>query len=337
MLTGRPEPNMNMSKLAKLAGVSVSTISKAFSGSSEISDEKREYIFQIAREQGCYDKYCKNEYHKPVIAVICPEFQSRYYSEHLFFMEKEVKERGGILLAACTDFEQARMEELLTYFTEYAKADGIILYGERPARRYHVPIVSVGNYSPSDTIYLSNEHSVSEAIRYLAENGHTDIAFIGERLTTSKKELFIEALQKNRLPVCNEYIVVSEQRFETAGYEAMNRLFALSKPPTAILAAYDNIAIGAMKCIYEHGAKIPEDISIIGMGDNKEAAYLNAPLTSISTYNEDWCQIIVDLLFEQMKGGQRNAVKRIKLSSELVKRDSVGKVRKPSGSILCRN
>ena len=70
---------MTMKILAKLSGVSVSTVSKAFSGSKEISAHQREHIFQTAKENGCYEKYYKPRFEKPVIAVICPEFQSGYY------------------------------------------------------------------------------------------------------------------------------------------------------------------------------------------------------------------------------------------------------------------
>ena len=81
---------MTMSKLANLAGVSVSTISKAFSGSKEISEERRNFIFEIAKQAGCYDKYCKNVHTEKVIAVICPEYKSRFYSEQLSILEKEM-------------------------------------------------------------------------------------------------------------------------------------------------------------------------------------------------------------------------------------------------------
>ena len=64
---------MNLSNIAKKAGVSVSTVSKAFSGSREIGEATRQRIFDIARAEGCFDKYNKNPFSKPVIAVICPE------------------------------------------------------------------------------------------------------------------------------------------------------------------------------------------------------------------------------------------------------------------------
>ena len=315
---------MTMAQLAALAGVSVSTVSKAFSGSLEISEEKREHIFEIARREGCYDKYCKNPYSRSVIAVICPEFKSRLYSEQLSLLESEIKKRDATMIVSCTDFDHEREDELLTFFSEYSKVDGIIIYGLHSDKQYSIPIVSLSEtQSNCDSVCVSHENAVYEAIKHFKEYGHRDIAFIGEPLTVSKHDTFREAMQKNKLTVNDEYIVEGRGRFEFAGYTAMNKLLELEKPPTAILAAYDDIAIGAMKSIFEHGLKIPEDISIIGMDNIKETPYLSVPLTSITTYNEDLCQIAVDILFERIKG--RNLTKNIKLSRELIKRGSVGK------------
>ena len=132
-------------------------------------------------------------------------------------------------------------------------------------------------------------------------------------------------MRKNGLEVKEEYIITEEARFESAGYKAMNRLFNEGKVPTAILAAYDNIAIGAMKSIYEHGVKIPEDISVIGFDDIKELPYLNVPLSSITAYNEDLCEILVNFIFEIINKKNGDAIKTIKLSKRLIKRESVGK------------
>ena len=129
------------------------------------------------------------------------------------------------------------------------------------------------------------------------------------------------------LEIKNEYIVTVSSRFESAGFEAMNLLFKCDELPTAVFAAYDHIALGAIKCIQKHGLKIPDDISIIGMNDNQTSKYLDVPLTTITSYNEDLCQIIVETLFEQIEG-KTNTKPQINLNTELVKRNSVGKVKK---------
>lgn len=319
---------MTMAQLAAIAGVSVSTVSKAFSGSGEISDKKREYIFEIARREGCYDKYTKNPYNKSVIAIIYPEFKSRLYSEQLTFLEDEIKKHNGMAIVSCTDFDKDRQDELLTFFSEYAKVDGIIIMGKYSERELSLPVVSIGEIDGKcDSVRVSSRKAVVDAIKHFKEYGHSDIAFIGEPLTTSKCDMFREAMHKNKLEINEEYIIEGQGRFESAGYTAMNKLFELEAPPTAILAAYDDIAIGAMKSIYEHGLSIPEDISIIGMDDIKETPYLSVPLTSITAYNEDLCQITVDMLFERIKGSVKN-IRNVKISRELIKRGSVGKVKK---------
>lgn len=319
---------MTMEKLAELAGVSVSTVSKAFSGSKEISEKKRDEIFRIAKEHGCYDKYCKSIYQQSVIAVVFPEFQSGYYAEQLSLLEKEIKKRSGIMLASCTDFDAVRTEELITYLTEYAKVDGVIVYGDLKGKKYSIPVITIGGDGKENLIFLSNEKAIADAVHYFKENGHKRIAYVGERYTYIKKHQFIDAMKKFGMEISEEYVFESSKRFEFAGYEGLNQLLELENPPTAVLAAYDAIAIGAMKSIYEHGLKIPEDISIIGMDDIKECEYLKVPLTSITTYNEDWSEIIVDNLFEQIESGNIKKPKKIKLYTELVKRDSVGKVKK---------
>lgn len=317
---------MNMAKLAELCGVSVSTVSKAFSKSTEISEEKREHIFKIARENGCYDKYCKGGYVGKVVAVICPEFKSGIYAEQLSIMESEIKKYGAVIIASCTNFDDDRRCELMRYFTEYAKVDGIICLDTLcEDKRYSVPVVALGEYKNVHSVVLSMENAVYEAIGHFRENGHRNIAYLGESLTEKKKDMFIKCMQKHKLAINEDYIIDGHGRFEEAGYDAMNRLFEEENVPTAVLCAYDNIAIGAMKSIYEHGKKIPEDISVIGFNDIKELPYLDVPLTSITSHNDDLCQVLVELLFDVMENGRENVVKTIKVSKQLVKRASVGK------------
>lgn len=317
---------MNMTKLARLCNVSVSTVSKAFAKNSEISEKKREEIFKIARENGCYDKYCKGEYQGLVVGVIVSEFRSKYYAQQLSCLEKEIRRRGGIMLVGSSNFDPLAENEIVTYFSEFAKVDGIIsLEKLENEKRLSVPCVAIGKHKYAHSVILSIEPAVDEAILYLKNNGHKSIAFIGEQLTKGKREIFVKSMEKHKLPIKAEYIVEGGGRFEKAGYNAMSRLFEQKELPTAVICAYDNIAIGAMKCINEHGKKIPEDISIIGFNDIEELPYLGVPLTSITSHNEDLCQIIVELLFDVMKN--KGKQKTIKVSKQLVIRASSGKAR----------
>ena len=320
---------MTMKQLALVAGVSVATVSKAFSFSKEISKEQRERIFSIAKENGCYDKYLKPYFGKKVIGVICPEYDSDYYSQMLNCLKKEAQKHQSIIVTACYDFDKDSQNELVCYFTECAKVDGLIMIGSFDySKNVSIPTMTVGKSDNSDSISLSMKYAIDDAVEYLKENGHKDIAFIGERLTELKSGLFAESMTKCGLWVNGDYVIQNDERFEQAGYNAMNKLLALENPPTAVIAAYDHIAIGAMKSIYEHNLSVPDDISIIGMDDTNVISYLNVPLTSITSYLEDLCEIVMDTLFDRIENNVVGKIKKINVSTELVKRGSVAKVRR---------
>ena len=71
---------MTLSKLAKLANVSVSVVSKAFSGRDDVSESMREHVFAVAKEHGCFHQFYHVPYDRPVVAVIIPEIISNYYT-----------------------------------------------------------------------------------------------------------------------------------------------------------------------------------------------------------------------------------------------------------------
>ena len=90
--------NLTLEKLAKIAGVSLGTVSKAFSESDEISKETKEKIFAIAKEYNCFDKYYKAKKARKVVAVICPELKGDYYNSIVSRIEQELNRRNIIML-----------------------------------------------------------------------------------------------------------------------------------------------------------------------------------------------------------------------------------------------
>lgn len=315
---------MTMRQLAELAGVSVSTISKAFRCSREVSEQQREHIFRIARENDCFEKYYKVPIDKPVIGIVAVEFQSAYYAEQLSVLERKIRAHGGLVLTGSYAFDKQSARELFDYFTQHIKVDGIISYIEPPYPARTVPTVVVGGSAKFDAISISWNRPIAQMLDLLEENGHREIGYIGERYTRRKRTAFETEMKKRGL---TPYIAETAERFEAAGYLMMQKLLAQPKPPTAVLAAYDAIAVGAMKAIYEQGLGVPGDISVVGMDDVKSNPYFDVPLTSVTSYSEDLCEIAVELLFDRMQNKTAKR-KHVRVSAELVSRGSVDKAKR---------
>ncbi len=297
---------MNLTALASLAGVSVSTVSKAFSGSSEISEETRERIFTLAKAQGCYDRYNKNKFSKKVIAVLVPELKSSFYSAIVPLLDGEIAAAGGVMICASYNFSEDRKAELFHYFGSYCKADGILLVDscKKLKNPQHIPAIALYSdrklHPEIDMIPAYLNDAILAAILHLKEHGHKDIGFVGEINTEHKVELFRSAMRHAGLPLQNSRIKTSQYRFEEAGTQAVEEWLAEDSLPTAILAAYDNIAIGLIKALTGHGIRVPEQVSVIGMDDISVAPYLETSLSTIRLYGPETCRYAVELMMKKL-------------------------------------
>ncbi|MBR5140298.1 MAG: LacI family DNA-binding transcriptional regulator, partial [Clostridia bacterium] len=120
---------MTLTKIADMAGTSVSTVSKAFAGSHEISEETKEHIFEIARSLGCFDKYYKAPRKNPLIALMIPEIDSECYGVYASIFEREFRKMGVDTIVACTRFDKERELSLFRELAYGMRVDGILLWG----------------------------------------------------------------------------------------------------------------------------------------------------------------------------------------------------------------
>lgn len=295
---------LTLSKIAKLACVSVSTASKAFSMSPEVNEETREMIFDIAKKHGCFKKFFNAKYPKLVIAVICPEFESLHYTSMLARLQVALDKRGCEICVATTQFSKERCRELVDYYTKYARVDGIILFDGASglSAQGDVPIVCVGHANEKAIrVILNKRPALEEAVDHFLSGGIREIGFLGERLTVSKERSFREIMNSRGAEV-DEHFIWSGERFSDGGYATVKRMLGEGKPPRAMICAYDYLAIGAMRALTEAGYRIPEDVAIIGMDDIPEARFLNPPLTSISSNIDEVCEAASETLINILMG-----------------------------------
>ncbi len=297
---------MTLAELAKLSGASVSTVSKAFSGSSEISRATRERIFSVAKKHGYFDKYYKGPRDRRMIALIFPESESEYYGTQIGILEKEFSKRGADTVIALTRFDAKREARLFRELVYRMKVDGVIVSGSGRLIDNHdeIPLVTISSASAraehSDNIHVDLKNGVREMIGLIKEYGHRSVGFIGETLTQQKYDFFCSAMRYHGLPLLDRYIAVSNKRFAPCGEDCMRMLIERGDVPSVIVAAYDQIAYGAVRYAKAHGYDIPKDISFVGMDDISVTDYLDVPLTSLHTHTEDVCARVADLIFKRI-------------------------------------
>ena len=324
---------MTLTKLAKLAGVSVATVSKAFSGSPDVGKKTRERIFEIAKEQGCFDKYNKHRFEKKIIAVLCPEINSDYYSSLVNCLMKHIEEAGARMTLGVTGFDAEREMELYTYYSSYAQVDGIILIGmsKKTLKEVLVPTVVLGRKNAGkeiDTVYFSTENSMRDALSALKNLKHTEIGFAGEKLTKSKQETFEAIARELAISMSDTRIKVSKKRFEEAGEDCVLAWLEEGTLPSAIVAAYDYIAIGVIRELSKHGYRVPEDVSVIGMDDITLAEFLETSLSSIHFPKEEICREAVSLIVKKIENQYYRARHTTVIPAEFIPRESIGTAKK---------
>lgn len=331
--------------IAKIAGVNVSTVSKALRGSSDINKQTMQNIKKIADELNySYEKrepsQIKTQYSNSLntIGIICPEIISEYYSDIVNTLTKEIRKKGYYCIISFTDFDSENegryLKGLLNsnvkgiiFITESLDIDDTL--GLIKNNNYTIPLVVIAQNADTkefDCIKIDDEYGMKLSVEHLLEQGHTNLGYVGDKLSNARMEAFIENLQENKLKVNKKWIRVSEERFEKCGYDLLTAMIKEGDLPTAIVGAYDNIVIGAVKAITDSGRKVPEDISIIGIDNISVTNYYNPEITSVAGPVEEMARIAVKLLFKKIDSSEYDVVQNVVLPPRLITRKSVRKL-----------
>lgn len=325
---------MTYKKIAKLANVSTSTVSKALSGSSEINKETAERIRQIAIDIGYFKEKNKRkrEYANNgsfLIAVIVPEIMGFHYSTIVTFIKNQVEAQGGHLAVYINDFDEQKSTAILQDIILRGSTDGVIMFSkpQLPVKP-NIPILlccgTIENCD-YDTISCNTAKLMVDAVQFLSELGHKKIGFVGEPLTATTARHFEAAVKLNRLAYYEEYVYTINARFENIGRVAAQSILAQEERPTAVIAAYDEVAIGLISALSNHGIQVPDDISVMGINNIPSSSHVQPPLTSVQTFSEEYYKLAVDLLFDKIIH-ETESVRHITIDYAIIQRDTTKSV-----------
>ena len=282
--------------IARLAGVSHTTVSRALRNHPAIADETIERIQAIAVEQGYTVSAAARSLktsRSQTIGIILSYLDDPYFSKVLEGIEDTIQPEGYSLFVAASHHDVVREQAVVDALIEH-RVDGVILCAP-PFRVEHsrrmqgrgLPLVVVNNQGADDYQYSvdhDDQRGAGEVARYLLQLGHRQIAYLGNaqggRTNANRRMGFTAELTNAGLPICAGLLYDAPDGRPEGGYNGAQHFLAQTERPTAILCYNDLMAVGLMRGLQEAGLDIPGDCSVTGFDNIDLAAYLNPPLTT---------------------------------------------------------
>lgn len=331
--------------VAKKTGYSITTVSRALNNYSDVNEKTKKIIVKTAEEMG----YFPNSFARSLtmkksftLGVIFVEdlgvgIKHPFFSAVIEGFKRRVEKFGYDLIF----INRYIGKEKKSYIDHayYRGVDGVIVvcsnYDDPEVVKLiesSLPSVVLNVHSDkTNVVYSNNNHACELVIDHLYSLGHRNIAHIAgaSDTFTGKERLngYKLALDKYGIPLNESYIVDGGYFSYEGGYEAMNQLLTLEDVPTAIFAAGDIMALGALKAIKEAGLSVPEDISIVGFDDIDLAQHITPSLTTIRQNTELMGKKAADLLLNQINH-KDDDYSAVILPVELMVRESTAKLKK---------
>ncbi len=323
--------------IAKLANVSVSTVSKALNARADVSERTRRKILEIAQQINYDISRLRREgplvQSRNIDVIFCREEKplslNPFYSRVLEGIEGELAlNHFNLVLTLLPNKKDVPIPPPIIN----QEVDGVILVGVfnqdfiHRIKKINLPVVLIDPkivVEEFTQVLIDNEHGSYTATQYLIQKGHRRIGFISgplERQSFFQRFLgYKKALEFHGIPF--DKALVQTGGLEE-GYENTKRLLRLNNRPTAIVSANDINAIYGLRAIQEMGLKVPQDISIIGFDDIELSKMSTPQLTTIRVYKEEMGSIAVRLLMQHLKREISKPVISI-VPTRLVERRSV--------------
>jgi len=299
--------NITLGTLAARLGVSVATISKALSGKGRIGEEMRLKIKQLADELGyvpdAMARSLQKKVNDAVGFAIMGDIGNPWYSRVVSSISEHLDELGNTMMLAVGKDNPERFRHILASFVG-SRVQGIIagpvtdersLEVFRPAIIRNIPLVVFGNLQTVSNNFVTPDQEWGGVLAadYLVELGHKRIAFMGaneESAGIPGTRFYGFVTRLNHYGLMPDFIVYSPL-FSTrhGAYQlACEKLVPLPREqrPTAIFCHNDDLALGLVLALQQHGIRVPEDISVIGFDDIDEAAFAFPKLTTIGGLKE---------------------------------------------------
>ncbi|MCC6288150.1 MAG: LacI family DNA-binding transcriptional regulator [Chitinophagaceae bacterium] len=332
--------NVTIKDIAKRLGISASTVSRALRGSTEINDETKRLVQELAKELN----YTPNpialslkEKKTRVIGVIVPEIANYFCSAVIAGIE-DFAYNKGYHVVIFQSHEKYQRELMNIKLVESRRIDGLIISVSNETKNGNhiqelidkgIPVVMfdrICNEIDTPRVVTDDKGGAYMATRHLIEQGYTRIAHMtmSAQLSVTKNRTsgYAEALKEYNIPFQKKWVVACD--FDIRHIKSsIHKLFKATPKPNAILASAERIAIRSIEVLKEMKLRIPVDVALAGFFDNPISRFIDPPLTSIHQPTFDIGLSAARLLIEMIEGNTlQHQFKTIELKTTIEIRES---------------
>ncbi|MCW1920713.1 LacI family DNA-binding transcriptional regulator [Rhodobacter sp. KR11] len=335
-----PRKTPTMADVARLAGVSPMTVSRAFKTDSSVSEATRDAILKAADDLGyVFDSTASSlrSQRTDFVAVTIPSINNANFADTLRGLAEGLKPRGLQILLGYTDYDMAEEERLIEQFLR-RRPEAIVVTGGRHTPRARrmlenagIPVIETWDL-PEDPIGhvvgFSNAEAVRGMVDHFVARGLTRIAFIGgdtsrDTRGADRRRGFIAAMQAKGLDATRLIAAGAPPISMREGALAMGRLLQTLPDTEAVICVSDLSAFGALTECQRRGVDVPGRLWIAGFGDYEIAGISVPALTTINPFPRDMGARTAALILDVLDGRQL-APAHIAIAPELLIRQSGG-------------
>ena len=329
--------------VAKRAGVSVSTAARVLSGRGYASEETRRLVLEAAKDLG----YVPNQIARSLrtrqtkmVGLLIGDVENSFYSVIAKNVESVAKD-SGYHVVLCNSDDNAKVEREYLKLLDGMRVDGLIVTPTSKNLRHLARLMDKGivivqvdrrvEGLAADAILVDNEAGAASAVTHLIEAGHSRIGILTGELDvlTARQRLvgYERALKEHRIPVRKELIKTGSFHRDHAIEDATD-LIRARPAPTAIFAANNILAEGALIALDQLGLRVSSDVSIVAFDDVQWMSMVEPPLSAVRQPVADMARSAAELLLRRLREGLQGPPSTVVFRTQFVERESVAPARK---------
>lgn len=326
--------------ISKKLNISAATVSRALNNNPKISQKTKELVLKTAKEMN----YIQNRLAQSLksgktfnVGVVLPYIDRKFFSSVISGIEEELSPRGYHVII-CQTHEDVNNEIRNIDALLNTQIDGIfisiskttedtrhfqrVLNTKTPLiffdRKKDLPGFSSVTLDDFKGAFLATEHLIQQGCKKIVHfKGDSDL-----EIYTKRKEGYLAALKKYNIPV-NEDLIVPVSSTIKAGATAINQLWKGDEKPDGIFSAGDYSALGAIQKLKQLGARIPQEVCVIGFGNEPFTKHMEMPISSVDQTPLEMGKIAAKVFLEQIEGSQTLTIeKKVVLAPKLCIRSS---------------